>query len=82
MDISKCSNQICTRRNNCRRVTGPDGYWQSYMEFELNADGTCDHFMDDSDWTKPVVKKVSRKRMVNMEGYVPPFKKKKSNYLS
>ena len=44
-DISKCSNTKCKTRATCYRATAPDGMWQSYSEFKVNKDGTCDYYV-------------------------------------
>ena len=44
-DISKCSNTKCKTRATCYRATAPDGRWQSYSEFKVNKDGTCDYYV-------------------------------------
>lgn len=48
-DISLCSNFTCPLRNNCYRATAvPNEYMQSYATFNLNADGTCNWFWDNT----------------------------------
>lgn len=53
-DIAMCLGTECPIRNNCYRYRawptwyeGEDGkkeYRQSYMDFRMNADGTCDDY--------------------------------------
>ena len=48
-DITKCVNKKCKIKDTCYRFTAPDGYYQSYAEF--NKDKTiknkkeCEHYL-------------------------------------
>ena len=45
-DISKCSNNECTKKDTCYRVQlKADEYRQSYSCFEQKADGSCEYYI-------------------------------------
>ena len=35
-DITKCANKNCKIKEYCYRYNAPDGYWQSYANFNNN----------------------------------------------
>lgn len=47
-DITKCANKNCKIKESCYRFTAPDGYWQSYANFnndkEIKDKKECDNF--------------------------------------
>lgn len=50
-DMSLCTNESCPLRKGCYRATAiPSDFLQSYMSFNLNADGTCNWFLDNKEY--------------------------------
>lgn len=47
-DISMCENQKCPSRKSCQRYTAiPNGYWQTYADFEVEeGDDKCEYYLD------------------------------------
>lgn len=48
-DYTKCTNDQCPHREACYRFTARSSGNQSYALFKLNADGTCDMYMEARD---------------------------------
>jgi hypothetical protein len=45
-DISKCNDVLCPSKEKCLRYTAPAGMWQSYSNFNRNADEqNCNYFI-------------------------------------
>jgi hypothetical protein len=40
-DITKCTNEQCKEKQDCKRFTAKDSYMQSYCKFEPE-NGVCD----------------------------------------
>ena len=62
-DISKCSDSLCPSKDYCYRFTAPAGMYQSYAEFNRDADEcNCNDFWPNGKWsTKCKLKGVKKK---------------------
>ena len=62
LDITKCLNEQCNLKQSCYRYTAKSESYQSYALFQLNADQTCDFYIDQKlynmEGTAKVVNKV------------------------
>lgn len=49
VDIAKCGNDECPKRNQCLRYTAPCGERQAWSTFEHDDNG-CEFFISNEGW--------------------------------
>ena len=61
--ITKCMNEECPIKKNCRRHTAvTNTVWQSYSYFNHNNDTECDEFWDNSEMDQNVKPKADDRK--------------------
>jgi hypothetical protein len=46
MELTKCYNTDCPKKETCYRFTMPTKEWQLHHPFEVDQSGKCDHYFE------------------------------------